>query len=55
MSKTKKHYLVIRQIEDRKEIHRIDVTGKGERTLEKIQMGILRQLRDDCFVDELEE
>jgi hypothetical protein len=55
-TKAKKKYFVIRQIADRKEVKRIDVTKHGERSREKIEMGILRNLNsDDYFVDELEE
>lgn len=56
MSKQKKKYFVIRQISDRNEVKRIDVTEHSERSCERIEMGILRNLnRDDYFVDELEE
>ena len=55
-TETKKKYFVIRQIDDRKEVKRIDVTKHSERSREKIEMGILRNLDcNDYFVDELEE
>lgn len=53
---SKKKYLLIRQIDNRKEVKRVEVTGRDDRTCERIQMGMLRNLnRDEYFVDELEE
>lgn len=53
--KEKKKFLVVRRIDGREEIHRIEVTGKSENTVEKIEMGMLRNMSDDYFIDEVTE
>lgn len=53
--KEKKYFLIVRQISDRKEVHRVDVSGKSERSRERVQMGMLRNMSDEFFIDELEE
>lgn len=51
--KLKKVYLYIRRLSDHEEIERFDVTGKSDRTVEKIMFGILRNLNmDKYFVDD---
>ena len=50
-----KQVIEIMEIETAKTIKEIDVTGKSERQIEKIEMGILRQLDRDRFCMGLRE
>ena len=46
----KPRFLIVRNLEDRSEVHRVEVTGYSERNVELTTMGMLRNLRDDCFI-----
>ena len=46
--------LIIRRIDDGSEIHRVDVSGRTEREIERITMGLLRKLCDDMYIDDSE-
>jgi hypothetical protein len=52
---TTKTYLVPTHIRTREQDRRIDVTGKSESQIERITMGLLRNMSDDWFVDEITE
>ena len=41
--------LVIRDIETDEEVRRLDVTGKSERQIEKIERGMLRQMDTERY------
>lgn len=47
--KSEKKYLVVRSLETQEEVRRIDVTGRGERALERIERGLLMQMDTDRF------
>ena len=42
-------YLIVRQLSDHAEIHRVDVTGRSERDVEKIERGMLRKIDTELF------
>ena len=52
---TTRTYLVPTHTRTREQERRIDVTGKAEREIEKITRGLLRNMSDDWFVDEVTE
>lgn len=52
---TTKTYLVPTHIKTREQDRRIAVTGKSERQIERITMGLLRNMSDEWFVDEITE
>jgi hypothetical protein len=45
----KKTYLVVRSFKDDKYEHLIEITGKSERSIERIEMGLLHQMNTDEF------
>lgn len=46
-------YLVVRTY-DGAEVGRVGVTSLSERYVERVMSGMLRQMRDDCYVDDSE-
>lgn len=40
----KKRFLIIRRLDTDEEVHRIEVTGKTDRTVEKVERGVLRNM-----------
>jgi hypothetical protein len=48
-----KKFIVVRQLSDKKEIHRVEVTGKSQGQIEKVMMGMLRNMdTDKYFIDD---
>lgn len=48
-----KHYFVIRELDTDKEVERIDVSEKSERSRERVERGLLRKVDTERFyVDE---
>lgn len=41
--------LVVRDVETDEEVRRLDVTGKSERQIEKIERGMLRQMDTERY------
>lgn len=50
-----KRFLVIRDLADNEEIHRVEVTDKSDRDVEKVEMGIMRQWREGLVMDDVTE
>jgi hypothetical protein len=46
-------YLVVRTY-DGEEVRRVGVTSLGERYVELVMRGMLRNMHDDCYVDDSE-
>lgn len=52
----KKSWLVIKNRTTKEEVKRIDVTGRDDRSRERVLHGLLMQMdRNTYFVDEIEE
>jgi len=49
---TEKKELLIRKLSTKEIIRRIDVTGKSDRQIEKVTIGLLHNMSDDYFVDD---
>jgi hypothetical protein len=43
-------FLIVRRLDDRSEVKRVDVTGHSEHSIERIMVGMLRNLNEACFV-----
>lgn len=49
----KPRFLIVRQLSDRKEVHRTDVTGRSDRDVERVERGMLMRIdRDKLFIDD---
>ena len=46
--------LIVRNLETREEIHRVDVTGRSERSIERVMSGMLINMSPDYFIDDSE-
>lgn len=49
---TDRRVLRVRTIPDREVIHTVDVTGKTDAQVERVMMGMLINMRDDCYVED---
>ncbi len=47
-----KRWLLVRRIPDDKIVHRVDVTGKGERAVDRILSGMLINLHHDYIIED---
>ena len=43
-------FLVVRRLDDRTEVNRVDVTGRGERDIERVMIGMLINMHEDFFI-----
>jgi hypothetical protein len=50
----KKKTLIVRRRGTDEEIHRVDVTGKEQPTIEKIMLSMLRNMAEDYYIDDSE-
>lgn len=46
--------LIVRELGTRKEVSRVDVTGKSERTVERVMLGMLANMSERYFIDDSE-
>ena len=50
----KRRFLQYVDMETREVIHQVDVTGRSEREVENIEMGMIMRMRDGLFVNDTE-
>lgn len=50
-----KRYLAVRHMQSREIAHRVDVTGKSERHVERVLRGMLMNIGPCWFVDDITE
>lgn len=50
-----KRALIVRSFETGEEVRRLDVSGKSERDIERVEMGLLRQMNLDAYYLDHEE
>ena len=46
--------LIVREIESREEIHRVSVDGRSERSIERVMLGMMINMREGLFIDDSE-
>ena len=46
--------LIVRRLGTNEEVHRVDVTGKEQPAIEKIMLGMLRNMAEDRYIDDSE-
>lgn len=56
MSEDKKYigYLIIRSVKTREEIDRVGLTSLNENHVERVMLGLLRNMGEDYYVDDSE-
>ena len=55
MGKPTRRWLIPTHVRTREQATRVDVTGKTERHIERTTAGMLRNMSDDWFVDDITE
>jgi len=48
-----RRFLVFRETESRKIVHPVEVTGRSDHHIDKVERGMVMRLRDDQFVDDM--
>ena len=46
--------LVVRELETGKEVHRVNVDGQSKRGIERVMMGMLRNMSERYYIDDSE-
>ena len=47
--------LDVKRIGSDEVLHSVDVRGRGERDIERVMLGMLRNMADDCYIVEVGE
>ena len=47
--------LDVRRIGSDKVLHSVDVRGRGEQAIERVMLGMLANMHDECYIVEVEE
>lgn len=54
MSKDTTPALIVRRLGTREEVDRVEIHTLSRRHVERVMMGMLINMRDDCFIDSTE-
>jgi hypothetical protein len=46
--------LIVRELKTRKEVHRVPLTNLSENAVQRVMMGMLRNMSDAYFIDDSE-